>query len=308
MTAAAIRHTDFSRLTEKFSIRKNVPLKEYTTFKVGGPADMLSLPETKNELEMVLAEAAAMRIPVTLFGGGTNILISDKGIRGLVIVTRRMKSEILTTDSKKDSMELSVLSGQRLSSVCRFAVENGLEGLEFAAGIPGTIGGAVMMNAGTPSGQISDVIKSVEMWKPDSRSLAVVDRSALKFSYRNLDLNAIITAVNLTLKKGEKTEIEKRFARTLKNKKDTQPVSHASAGCFFKNPDNEKPAGWLIEKAGLKGERINDAMVSERHANYIVNLKSATCSDILLLKEKIQKTVFEKFGINLETEVRIEGE
>ncbi len=308
MMTDTIQHNAYSFLAEKFSLQVDAPLKGYTSFKVGGPADLLALPESKNELEQLLNEASALDIPITLFGGGTNLLVTDKGIRGLVVITKKLKNHIKITDHDPNYVLINALSGQRLSAVCRFAVENSLSGLEFAAGIPGTLGGAICMNAGTPSGQMSDIVDSIEIWHPQTGGSCLIKKDLLNFSYRNFEVPGMISGANLKLKKGNRENIESIFKQNIEHKKNTQPVSHASAGCFFKNPAKGKPAGELIEKAGLKGTRLNDAMVSEHHANYIVNLKNATCKDILLLKQEIQDAVFKKFHINLETEVRIEGE
>lgn len=300
--------TAYARLIKNFDLKTDAALKAYTSFKVGGPADLLSIPESRAELEQLLKAAADLDIPVTFFGGGTNLLITDKGIRGLVIIIRQLKSDIRIKKTDSDHHLLTVETGQHLSSLCRFALDNSLTGLEFAAGIPGTVGGAIAMNAGTVKGQMSDVIESITVWNPQTQKFVARKRDTLAFSYRNLDISDIIIEADFQLKKGDKKHIEALFNQTLANKKNSQPVSQKSAGCFFKNPKTGMPAGELIEKSGLKGTRINDAMVSEHHANYIVNLNNATSCDILALKQLVQKTVFEKFHINLETEVRIEGE
>ena len=165
-----------------------------------------------------------------------------------------------------------------------------------------------MMNAGTKSGDMSGIVQSLDVLDRKSLKVKRVDSQALKFSYRRLDLSDIIVAATLGLKKKPLGKIEEAFKLNLSRKNATQPVSFASGGCFFKNPGTGKSAGELIEKSGLKGTRVNDAMVSEKHANFIVNLNTATCEDIFLLKQQIMETVLEKFQIKLEMEVRIEGE
>ncbi len=295
-------------LTEKFNLLIDEPLKKYTSLKVGGPADFLALPASKEELIELLKEAAAIDIPVTLFGGGTNLLISDKGIHGLVVITKHLKSGIRIQGKKRSNVTLYVESGERLSKVCQFAINHSLSGLEFAAGIPGTIGGAIKMNAGTQSGDMSDITKMIEVLNPDTFELNTVDRQNLDFQYRHLRQEGFIVSATLKLIADDQEKIETTFKRNLSLRNATQPVSSASAGCFFKNPDHGKSAGELIEKSGLKGLRVNDAMVSDIHANYIVNINNATCEDILKLKQKIQVAVSQKYHINLETEVRMEGE
>ncbi len=301
------RSTAYSTLTQKFKILKDEPLRDHTSFRVGGPADLLSMPIDKNEFSSILRHASDLNIPVTLLGGGTNILVTDNGIRGLVIVTKQLKANIKCVESKHGFI-MTVDSGVRLSKVCQFAINQSLTGLEFTAGIPGTIGGAVKMNAGTQSGEMSDIVESIEVIDSKKLEFATFQKDELSFSYRNLDLNHYIVSIRLKLKKGTQDKIEDAFKQNLHKKNATQPVSFASAGCFFKNPKHEKSAGELIEKSGLKGKAINDAMVSEKHANYIINLKNASCKDILALKALIQEKVKEKYNVELETEVRVEGE
>ncbi len=295
-------------MAQKFDLLMDEPLKPYTSFKVGGPADLLALPKTAEELKTLLGYAAQQNIPVTLLGSGTNVLVSDKGIRGLVIVTIGLKSGIRITASSQEETFVAAEAGERLSSVCRFAIDHSLSGLEFAAGIPGTLGGALAMNAGTKAGDMSGIIRDIKIVDPKTWTLETVERKNLEFSYRCLDLPGIIVAATLALKPGNRMEIEKTVKKNLSFKKSSQPISVASAGCFFKNPAQGMPAGELIEKSGLKGISINDARVSDVHANYIINTGNAACDDILQLKQHIQDTVFNAFKIKLEMEVRIEGE
>jgi len=301
-------NTAYSTLAQNFNLLFDEPLKKYTSFKVGGPADLLALPENKQELKSLLKKAFDLDIPVTFFGGGTNLLITDKGIRGLVVITTQLKSEISITATDSHKKTICVEAGERLSKVCRFAIAHCLSGLEFAAGIPGTIGGAIMMNAGTQSGDMSGIVKSIDVLNQKSLEVETIEKKDLDFSYRRLDQPGIIVAAKLSLKKANPKKIEETFKLNLNKKNATQPVSFASAGCFFKNPDTGKTAGELIEKSGFKGVKINDAMVSQKHANFIININNATCEDVLLLRQQIQETVLKKYHIKLETEVRVEGE
>ena len=302
------KRSAYSTLAKKFNLLVDAPLSGYTSFRVGGPADLLALPCDLNELKPLLKQAMALDIPVTLFGGGTNLLITDKGIRGLVVVTKHLKSKIHVTRTDPDNSIVHVQAGDRLSSVCHFTLTQGLSGLEFAAGIPGTIGGAIMMNAGTPSRNMAAIVEAIEVMNPQTLDIQTIQRKNLDFSYRHLHQDGFLVAADLTLTRADSKKIETAFNQNLRNKTASQPVSAASAGCFFKNPDQGRSAGELIEQSGLKGLRINDAMVSEHHANYIVNLNHATCEDILTLKQRIQETVFNRYQIKLETEVRIKGE
>ena len=224
------------------------------------------------------------------------------------MITRQLKSNIhITKDNSRETI-ICTATGDRLARVCQFAISHSLSGLEFAAGIPGTIGGAIMMNAGTQSGDMAKIIESIEILDKETLLFKTIERKDLDFSYRQLNISGIIVEAKLSLKQKNRKHIEQIFKQTLNQKKATQPLTFASAGCFFKNPDSGKSAGELIEKSGLKGIKIKDAMVSKTHANFIVNTNKASCNDILLLKHKIQKTVFKKFNIKLKTEVRMEGE
>lgn len=295
-------------MAQEFRLLINEPLKSYTSFRVGGPADLLALPQTIGELKGLLGYASEHEIPVTLLGGGTNVLISDKGVRGLVIITTHLKSGIRITDSNPEKSFVFAEAGERLSTACRFATDHSLSGLEFAAGIPGTLGGAIAMNAGTKSKDMAGIVADLTVLDPKTSAIQTIERKDLDFSYRRLEISGIIVAASLGLTPANQAKIEQTVKQNLLLKKTTQPVSAASAGCFFKNPAKGMPAGELIEKSGLKGMRINDAMVSEIHANYLVNIGNATCEDILSLKTHIEDTVFNTFKIKLETEVRVEGE
>jgi UDP-N-acetylmuramate dehydrogenase len=297
-----------TKLIQEFDILVDEPMENYTSFKIGGIADLLALPENKAALTDIIKRAWELGIPVKLFGKGTNLLISDKGIRGLVIITKQLKSKIEIIDTDADTKTIVVDAGERLSKICQFAINNSLSGLEFAAGIPGTIGGAIKMNAGTKSGDMSSVVNSIDVLDKETFKINNIEKKSLDFSYRNLNLPGIIVSAEIMLKKENQKKIEEIFQYNLVKRNANQPVSFASAGCFFKNPAKGKSAGELIEKAGLKGMSINDAVVSQKHGNFIVNIGNASCQDVLLLKQHIQEKIFTKFNIILETEVRIEGE
>jgi UDP-N-acetylmuramate dehydrogenase len=301
-------NTAISKLVQEFNLLVDEPLKKYTSFKIGGPADLLALPKDKLELKKLFKKALDLYLPVTFLGGGSNVLITDKGIRGLVVITKFLTSKINIIQTGLRRKTIYAGAGERLSRVCRFAIEHSLSGLEHAAGIPGTVGGAIMMNAGTKAWEMSDIVESIEILNKNTLDFETRQKKDLDFSYRQLNLPGIIIATTLVLTQKPRGQIEETYKENLDQKNATQPVSAASAGCFFKNPAPGKSAGRLIEKSGLKGMRINDAMVSEKHANFIINKNNATCEDILLLKQHIQKIVFEKHGIKLQTEVRIEGE
>lgn len=303
-----ITEQTYQALARTADLLKDEPLKAYTTFNVGGPADVLALPKNADQLSALLSCAREQNLPVTLIGGGSNLLISDKGIRGLVVSTRKLKSGIRIAKADDGCMMLSADSGEKLAAVCRFAQAHGLSGLEFAAGIPGTIGGAVFMNAGTPDGDMAGILSSLTVICDDTLKIKELDRSELEFGYRQSQISGILVNIRLKLKQDNAEKIKSRMTTNIDRKHATQPMGVASAGCFFKNPATGKPAGQLIEEAGLKGLKINDAQISPLHANYIVNLKNARCTDILKLQNTVRQTVYEKFNVKLETEVRFEGE
>ncbi len=200
------------------------------------------------------------------------------------------------------------MAGARLSTLCRNAADQGLSGLEWAAGIPGTLGGAVIMNAGAHGSDMGSIVKEIEILDLTSLKTARLKREDLAFSYRALKLDkCIILKAILELVQADPDMVKTAYFSNLKTKQTTQPVSQASAGCFFKNPPGFKSAGWLIEQAGLKGIRCNGAMVSDLHANFIVNQDRACASDIVSLAEQVRQGVHKKFGINLQDEVKTIG-
>ena len=298
----------YAELASQFNLMQDEPMKRHTSFRIGGPADLFAQPRNVIELKEILKEAARHDIPITLIGGGTNLLITDSGIRGLVISTTKLKPGIRIIEQSSGSALVRAEAGELLPRMVRFTAENGLSGIEFAAGIPGTIGGAVIMNAGTPDGCMADVIDMVEVLNPETLEVEILSAARLEFGYRASSIDGILLAVSLTLTPGSRLEIEAAVRDAISRKKKSQPVSEASAGCFFKNPSPENPAGKLIEAAGLKGLTVNDAKVSECHANYLVNTGNASCSDMLELKKKVEQAVMNKFQIKLETEVRVKGE
>lgn len=296
------------KIKNEFQVSAHVPMKQYTRFKVGGPADLLALPENRQELLAILTAAKNASVPVTVVGGGSNLLVSDQGIRGLVVVTTHLTSEMRSEKGPDNTILVWADAGERLSAVCGYTVTRGLTGLEFCAGIPGTMGGAVMMNAGTASQGICEKIHCLDILDLDTLTVKTLKKQNLVFTYRRLALtNHLILGTSLALTAGDPKKIQQRFAANAKRKQTTQPMHLPSAGCFFKNPDPTCSAGKLIQEAGLKGAFCGDARVSEIHANYIVNCGSATCQDILSLKTRIQKAVFDRYGIMLETEVKMTG-
>jgi UDP-N-acetylmuramate dehydrogenase len=281
----------------------DAPMRQFTSIKVGGPADSLFFPKDVDELRKLVRYARRKSIPFFILGKGTNLVVRDKGVRGWVIS--------LTQGMKKIQLNGEVVEaegGLPLQRLVQFTIQKGLTGLEPFFGIPGTVGGGLAMNAGAWGAELKDVLRSITLMKDDGE---VVERSRprLKFSYRRLDLPSswIILKGRFQLKKGKKEEILERVKSYSEMRKRTQPLDSPSAGSIFKNP-KEGPAGKWIEEAGLKGFRMGQAMISDRHANFIINLGKATAEEVIDLMELVERKIYEKKGISLEREVEVVGE
>lgn len=302
-------HFGINQLQQQFHLETDVLMAAHTRLNVGGPADLLAQPETRQELVDLLVAARNASVPVTIVGGGCNLLVSDQGIRGMVVVTTHLKSGIQTRPHSGNHVHLFMEAGQRLSTVCKYAATRGLAGLEFCAGIPGTVGGAVIMNAGTADQGIGNRVDSLDVLNLNTLRIHTLKKERLTFSYRRLHLDHhMILGITLALSPGDPARIKQKYEDIFLRKQHTQPMDLPSAGCFFKNPDPDRPAGKLIEEAGLKGKTIHGAQVSSIHANYIVNRGHATCQDILALAQHIQQQVLDRHNIVLETEVITTGD
>jgi len=295
-------------------IRFNELLSKHTSFRIGGPADEWIYPKDISDIKNTIMFCNSHSIPVTTIGGGTNVLIRDKGIRGIVL---NLEHGLCSISIKTDSIVCG--ASALLSKLLKQVSKAELTGLEFAAGIPGTVGGAVYMNAGmkerkkekgergkTEYETIGDLVESVKVIDMNG-NVSELKKENLYFEYRKSNLSKyIILEVKLKLKTGSKKEISDRISFLLEQKKSTQVLDIPSAGCIFKNPDGHS-AGRLIDKAGLKGLAVGDAQVSMKHANFIVNNGNTSAQDVLELIKKIKLTVFEKTGIKLEEEIKIIG-
>ena len=281
----------------------DVPMRQFTSIKVGGPADSLLFPKGVDELRKVIRFARRKRIPLLILGRGTNLVVRDKGVRGWVIS--------LTQGMKKIHMNGEVVeaeAGLSLQRLVQFSIQKGLTGFEPFFGIPGTVGGGLAMNAGAWGVELKDVLFSMTLMK-ESGEIIERPRSRLRFSYRRLALppSWIILKGRFQLKKGNKEEILEQVKSYSKMRKRTQPLEYPSAGSIFKNP-KEGPAGKWIEEAGMKGFQVGQAMVSDRHANFIINLGKAKAEEVIQLMEWVEKKVYEEKGIFLEREVKVVGE
>lgn len=283
-------------------LQRSVPLAAYTTWQIGGPAEILFLPRSIQECSLALELSARHGVAVTFLGSGSNVLIADEGLKGIVIITRDMNNITWNAD------EVHAEAGVFLPALCKEAAERGLSGLEFATGVPGTLGGAILMNAGTKYGYMEKAVKEVTAL--DSKGcLITYPKEEIEFLYRNSSFrgkNELIAAATLKLKMGTRQEIKAAMADILEQRRVKQPLEYPNAGSVFKNPPGHS-AGRLIEAVGAKGWRRGDAQVSEKHANFIVNLGQATAADVIGLIKEVQREVYQKFAVHLETEVVLLG-
>ncbi len=285
------------------NVKLNEPMKNHTSFKVGGPADMMVFPNSYESTKKVIDFCKAKNVNYFILGNGSNLLVKDGGIRGVVIKFAKL-NEIFVEEDK-----MIVQSGARLCDVAKHALKNGLRGFEFASGIPGSIGGATAMNAGAYDGEMSKVVHSVLVIN-DKGELITLSKEEMEFEYRIsaiLKYNYVVLEVTLQLEQGDKTVIGGRIDELTKKRSDRQPLEYASAGSTFKRPEGYF-AGKLIQDAGLKGVHVGDAEVSEKHSGFIINKGNATSKDLLDLIELVKARVYEKFQVELHTEVRIVGE
>ena len=281
------------------TVIKNAILSNYTTFKIGGPASLLVTPGNAEKTRAVLQLIRQMELPFFIIGNGSNILVSDNGFDGVVISSAGL--DYCKTD---DDGVINCGAGLRLVSLCKAAMEHELSGLEFAYGIPGSVGGAVYMNAGAYGGEMKDVL--LECRHITSNSQAVMyTKNELDFAYRHsfyTDNEYYITDIKIQLKHGERHEIENKMVEIMNKRRNNQPLDLPSAGSVFKRPQNSY-AGMLIEQCGLKGYAVGGAMVSLKHAGFIVNTGKATANDVKKLIEFIQDAVYRKTNVLLETEI-----
>ncbi len=285
----------------KGEVRFKAPLKEWTSFRIGGPADALVIPHDVDDLCRLLRQARAAKAPLFVIGG-TNVLVRDGGIRGIVVSLSKLKGI-----ADQPNAVVYAEGGVTMPVLLQHSISRSLSGLEWAAGIPGTVAGCVVMNAGTRLGEMKDAVKAVRIASP-SGTLKDVPASAIPFSYRRAHVpRGIVAGVWLQLTPGVKNTIQTVVKDYLRYRKDTQPLTMPNAGCAFKNPKPEA-AGQLIEAAGLKGCRIGDAQVSEKHANFIVNRGDARADDVMALIAQVRRIVEEKAGVKLELELKIVGE
>ena len=283
---------------EKLRLEWNVPLAKYTTFHIGGPAECFISARSSEEVQMVLRFCKEYQVDLHVLGNGSNLLIDDRGVTGIVLyIGRRMQ------DIQVNGTEIIADAGARMALVSRAAAEASLTGLEFAFGIPGNIGGGVIMNAGAYGGELSQVVTKVEAFDKEG-NLHVLEGDELCFGYRKSALKThgyIVSRVYLQCQPGDNDRIQALMADLGKRRRDKQPLEYPSAGSTFKRPEGYF-AGKLIEDAGLKGYTIGGAQVSEKHAGFIINKEGASGKDVRSLIGYVKSTVLDKFGVELEPE------
>lgn len=278
------------------------PLKKHTTYGIGGPADLMVFPNNKEDLIRVIEIINENNMQLTILGSGSNILVSDNGIRGVVISLKKSLKEVNVNENI-----LYAECGAMLGKIVRLAVRNNLIGLENLNGVPGTLGGALIMNAGAWGGEISENLVNVELIN-SKNELKKVPKKDINFSYRNssFDKNDILLSAEFNLKKAEKNLIKENFSKAQSGRTSSQPLDKRSAGSLFKNPRNNS-AGKLLDNAGLKGFSIGGAKISEKHANFFINDGNASSSEMLQLIKKAHKEVKKQFDIDLSLEVKLIG-
>lgn len=298
------RYAALAGLLPRGRVLFDEPMARHTSFRVGGPADALIYPENAAEIAAVVLWCAQQDIPWIVIGNGTNLLVRDGGIRGVVLKLSERMHGIAVEQNR-----LTAQAGASLTAAARAALAASLTGLEFASGIPGSVGGAVVMNAGAYGGAMEQVVRRVEVMDPDG-AVRWLDGVEMRFGYRHsrcAQERLTVLAAEMELNPGDADLIEARMRELAAQRREKQPLNLPSAGSTFKRPEGHF-AGKLIEEAGLKGERVGGAQISELHAGFIVNMGGATAADILALMQRVADAVERRTGVRMEPEVRILGE
>ena len=294
---------DLEQVLQQKQILFKEPLARHTTFRVGGPAELLLTPSAK-QLPEVMRILNKHRCPVTVIGNGSNLLVSDRGVQGVVVQLGKEMKEI-----RAEGESITAQAGALLSAVANRALEEGLTGFEFAAGIPGSLGGACVMNAGAYGGEMKDVIGEVTLLTPEGEVRAV-PADQMEFGYRTsiaARTGAIVLGAGIQLQRGDKDEIRARMEELREKRVSKQPLEYPSAGSTFKRPEGYF-AGKLIQDAGLRGFAVGGAQVSEKHCGFVVNKGGAAAADVAELMRRVSDKVEEQFGVRLEPEVKRLGE
>lgn len=302
---------DYNKIENKFcaclgsdNVYRNEPMRKHTTFRIGGPADFYLCPHSAKEIQKTVAICREEELPYFILGNGSNLLVSDQGYRGVVIQLWKNVSDILV-----EGCRIRAKAGASLAKIAGKALEEGLTGMEFAAGIPGTLGGAVVMNAGAYGGEMKDILQEA-LVMDEQGEIFTLKKEELHLGYRTSIIKEkgyIVLAAALELKPGDRKEIKEKMDELKQRRVEKQPLDMPSAGSTFKRPEGYF-AGKLIMDAGLRGFSVGGAQISEKHCGFVVNTGKATANDVLTLIREVQKRVRDKFGVELETEVKFLGE
>lgn len=291
------------------TIDENIFLKEHTFWKIGGPADFFCQPKNLAELKEACRWAELKNLPVTILGGGTNVLVSDRGIEGLVIHMKYLSA--VTQEEKNGRLHLHCLAGTAKSDLTKIFLSKKLAPAVFLCGLPGDVGGGVVMNAGvseqrTPR-EFCEMVDAVEVLRP-SGDLEKIKAAEIQFSYRESKgwQPGILYSVDLSWPLAVQEDVPQQVRQATKTRLEKQPLNYPSCGSVFRNPTGQK-AGWLVEQVGLKGHRLGDAQISEKHANFIINLGKARADEVKALIDLVKEKVFAEFQVKLETEVKMLG-
>lgn len=299
-------YEELLKITSKDNIKKNEPMKYHTSFHIGGSADWFIILEDEEKIKKLVLLCSTKKIPLYILGNGTNVLVKDNGIRGIVL---KVNLNSVKIKENEDNVEVTVGAGKKITVLAKELVKNGISGLEFASGIPGTIGGAVYMNAGAYGKEIKDIVISTK-YIDNNGSIHIINNEKQKFEYRKSIFNSkigIILETTLKLEKGKIDQIEKQMEDYSIKRKNSQPIGIANAGSTFKR-EKDFITAKLIDEAGLKGFSIGDAEVSTVHAGFIVNKGEATAKDVLELIEYIKKQIYIKFKKEIHLEIEVIGE
>lgn len=294
----------FCEIISEDRVLVNEPMAGHTTFRIGGPADYFIEAADAEEIRWAIAVCREEGLPWFVLGRGSNLLVGDRGFRGVVLSVYR---EFQGIETEQETVR--VKAGTLLTTLTGKLLEESLTGMEFASGIPGTVGGAVMMNAGAYGGEMKDIVREVTVLTPEGEILCL-SAAEMKFGYRTSvvkEKEYIVLSAVLELKKGDPEEIRRKMQELKAKRVEKQPLEYPSAGSTFKRPEGYF-AGKLIMDAGLAGARVGGAQVSEKHCGFVVNTNNATAADVRELMSRVQKTVEEKYGVRLEPEVRFLGE
>jgi len=318
MTVVALDSDSIKWLESHFgnNVKFGESMSRHTSLRVGGPAEAFVTPENVEDLETLVKWSWDRGLSYLIIGKGTNLLVKDSGIHGITIGLAKCLKKIDQADMNTDGVMVNAMAGVNLKTLCSYALKQGLKGMNFALGIPGTVGGGIIMNAGTSHGSMENVLKSIDVLLPtgDTRR---IKKEALNFDYRKLSWSpeltdghrdqTVILNGRFCLYPTDPKALKRTAREIIRTRKTRQPIGWPSAGCFFKNPASGETAGQLIEMAGLKGKSVGGAEISSKHANFFINRHNASAADFLALMDLAEKAVLEKFNVHLKREVKIVG-